>query len=121
MGLVEEDVEAEVVAVEGDAPGAGGGGDAEEDEVVRVLVADARGADELAEEVVDAHGGDGFGVAFGGEGGAEDGHDRGDNFGGLVLEAEAFVAEEEFRVGPASPFGGVDVVGEGGFLFVVEE
>ena len=51
MGLVEEDVEAEVVAVEGDAPGAGGGGDAEEDEVVRVLVADTRGADELDKNV----------------------------------------------------------------------
>ena len=54
--LVEEDVEAEVVAVEGDAPGGGGGGCAEEDEVVGEFIADGGAVAELAEEVVDAHG-----------------------------------------------------------------
>jgi hypothetical protein len=81
LGAVEEDVQTEVVAVEGDAPGVGGGGAAEEDEVVGEGIADCWAAAEFAEEVVDAHGGDGLGVPFGGEGCAEEGHDRGSDFG----------------------------------------
>lgn len=61
-----------MVAVEGVAPGCCGGGGAEKDKVVGVLVADLRGGDELAEEVVDAHGREGFLVALGGEGGLKD-------------------------------------------------
>jgi hypothetical protein len=36
----------------------------------------------------------------------------------LFVEAEAFVCEKEFGVGPCAPFGAVDVVAEDLFLLV---
>ncbi len=49
-----------------------------------------------------------------GEGGGADG-------GGDFVEADAFGGEQEFGVGPGAPFGGVEVVGEGGELWGGEE
>lgn len=86
-------------------------------EVIAVLVHDCGRLDELPEEAVDAHGGEGFGVAFGGEGGGKDGEDGGAEGGGEFVEAETFVAEEELGVRPGAPFGAVDVVGEALDLF----
>lgn len=75
--LVEEDVEAEVVAVEGPTPGSCGGGVAEEDEVVGKLIHDARRLDKFAEEMVYSHRFKRLVVAFWGEGGLEDGENGG--------------------------------------------
>lgn len=55
LRLIKEDVEVEVVAVEGVAPGARGRGVAKQDEVVAVLVYDGRRFDQVAEEAVDAY------------------------------------------------------------------
>lgn len=54
--------------------------------------------------MVDAHGGERFGVAFGWEGGGEDGEDGLGEIVGKAFEAEAEGAQEEFWVGPAAPF-----------------
>lgn len=121
LGFVQEDVEAEVVAVEGPAPGSVGGRAAEEDEVVGELVHDAGCLDQLAEKVVDAHCFDGLVVAFWGERRFDDVHDGVADGGGDFVETQALVAEEKFRVGPCAPFGRVDVVAEGLALLVVKK
>lgn len=64
LGAVEEDVQAKVVSVEGNAPGIRGGGRSKEHDVVRMLVTDGRAGAELAEEVIDAHGCEGLLVTF---------------------------------------------------------
>lgn len=120
LGLVEEDVQAEVVAVERPAPGPVGGGAAEEHEVVGEFVHDAGGVDQLAEKVVDAHGFDGLVVAFWRERRLEDVHDGVADGRGDFVETQAFVAEKEFGVGPCAPFRRVDVVAEGLALLVVK-
>lgn len=116
VGVVEEDVEAEVVAVEGPAPGLGGRGCAEDEEVVRVLVHDLWEFDDFAEEVVYTHGGEGFLVTFGGEAGFNDGEDGIDLGLGEFFQAETKGAEEWFRVRPRTPFAGVQRVEELGLL-----
>lgn len=56
MVFVEEEVEVEVVVVEGVVLGCCGGGGVEEDKVVGVFVVDFWGGDEFVEEVVDVYG-----------------------------------------------------------------
>ena len=63
-----------------------------------------RRVDECTQEAVDAHGGDGFCVAFRGEGGGEDGEDRVAESRGEFIQTETFIAEEEFRIRPGAPF-----------------
>lgn len=75
--LVEEDVEAEVVAVEGPTPGSCGGRVSEEDEVVGELIHDARRFDEFTEEVVYAHRFEGLVIALRREGGLKNGENGG--------------------------------------------
>ena len=53
-----------MVSVQTPAPGLRRRRRAKEEEAVGVLVHDAGERDERAEEMIDAHGGDGFGVAF---------------------------------------------------------
>ena len=110
-----------MVAVEGPAPGPGSGRTAEESEVVGEFVHDAWGFEKFAEEVVDAHCADGFVVAFWGEGGFEDVHDRVADGWGHLVEADALVGEEELWVRPCAPLGRVDVIADRFLLFVVEE
>lgn len=56
LRLVQEDVQAQVVPVETEAPGVRAGGFAKQDEVVRVFVHHGWGFHQLTEEPVDAHG-----------------------------------------------------------------
>lgn len=105
LAAVEEGVQAEMVAVEGPAPWTVRGGVAEEDEVVRIFVHDLRGFDELAEEVVDAHRRDGLFVTFWRERRLEHGENRVAEGWRELVEAQALVAEQEFRVRPGPPFG----------------
>lgn len=110
LGAVEEDTEAEVVAVEGESPWRGCGGFAEEDEVVGELVAHAGSLHKVAEEAVDPHGAEGFGVAFRGEGCFDGGEHGVAHLKGEFVQADALVAEQKLGVGPRAPLGRVDVV-----------
>ncbi len=64
-----------MVAVEGKAPWGGFRGLPEENKVVRVLVAYARGFDQITQKTIDAHCAEGFCVAFRRQSGGQDGED----------------------------------------------
>lgn len=77
LRAVQQHVEAQVVSVEGEAPGASGGGRAKEGKVVGELVHHGGRVDERPQEVVYAHGANGLFVALGGERGLEHAEDFG--------------------------------------------
>ena len=114
LRFVQENVQTQMVAVERKAPRSGSRrprGRLEQNKVIRKLVAHPGSIDEVAQEAVDAHRAERFGVALGGERGLEHGKDGVADRGRDFVEPDALVAEKELGVGPGAPFGGVDVVG----------
>lgn len=103
LRAAEEDVQAEVVAVETIPPGDRRGGGAEEHEVVAVLVHHRRSPNQVAEEPVDAHCRHRLLVPFRREGRPEDRKDAVTHRRRHLVQTEALVAEEELRVRPRPP------------------
>lgn len=91
LGTVEEDVQAEMMTVELEAPWSSGGRGAEEDKVVAELIHDRNAIDKLAKVAIDTHGRDGLSVPFRGEDGLEDGKDGVADRCRELIEAETFV------------------------------
>lgn len=104
LAAVQIDIEAQVMAVEGPTPGLIGGWDTEEEEVVGVLVHDFWDGADFAKEMVDGHRCPGLFIALGREGGGENRKDGCCDGGVEFFEAQPEGAEEEFGVGPCTPF-----------------
>ena len=104
------------MAVKGPTPRFGGGWSTKEKEIVRVLIHDARDLADLAEKMIDAHGPDGFFIAFWGERGFQDAQDGIAEIFAELFQAQTKWAKQELWVGPCSPLFCVDRIGELIFL-----